>query len=55
METDNPLKMLITAFSEAFAAWMLGGPVRRVRPLNVEFPGAATSGDLIFAVEMDDG
>ncbi|HRJ43181.1 MAG: hypothetical protein KJZ86_15685 [Caldilineaceae bacterium] len=55
METDNPLKMLITAFSQAFAEWLLGGPVRRVRPLNVEFPGTVTSGDLIFAVEMGDG
>ena len=55
METDNPLKMLIAAFSEAFAEWLLGRPVRRVRPLNVEFPGAAIAGDLLFAVEMDDG
>lgn len=55
METDNPLKMLIAAFSEPFAAWLLGGPVHRVYPLNVEFPGAATAGDLVFAVEMDDG
>ena len=55
METDNPLKMLISAFSEAFAVWLLGRPVRRVRPLNVEFPGAATTGDLVFAVEMEDG
>ena len=54
METDNPLKMLITAFSEAFAAWLLGRPVRRVHPLNVEFPGSATTGDLIFAVETED-
>lgn len=49
-ETDNPLKVLITDFSEAFAAWLLETPVRRVRPLNVEFPASPSRSDLLFEV-----
>jgi hypothetical protein len=49
-ETDNPLKLLIAEFSEAFAVWLLGVPVQVVRPLNVEFPGAPARGDLLFEV-----
>jgi hypothetical protein len=49
-EPDNPLKMLITEFSAAFAAWLLGRPVRRVRPLNVEFPASPAQSDLLFEV-----
>lgn len=37
-ETDNPLKILITEYSEAFATWLLDQPIQSVRPLNVEFP-----------------
>lgn len=42
-ETDNPLKLLITEYREAFASWLLDRTVQSVRPLNVEFPaqGAA--------------
>jgi predicted transposase/invertase (TIGR01784 family) len=49
-ETDNPLKLLIAEFSEAFAAWLLGVPVQVVRPLNVEFPANPSRGDLLFEV-----
>ncbi|MBE2199467.1 MAG: hypothetical protein IAE79_12710 [Anaerolinea sp.] len=49
-ETDNPLKLLITQYREAFAAWLLGRPVRHVRPLNVEFPAQGARGDLLFEV-----
>ena len=37
-ETDNPLKLLITQFADAFAAWLLPQPIKWIRPLNVEFP-----------------
>jgi hypothetical protein len=54
-ETDNPLKLLITEFSEAFAAWLLDRPVQAVRPLNVEFPANPMRGDLLFEVLDMDG
>ncbi len=37
-ETDNPLKLLITEFAEAFAAWLLPQPIQWIRSL----PYAAT-------------
>ena len=49
-ETDNPLKILITEFAEAFAAWLLERPIQRARPLNVEFPASASRSDLLFEV-----
>ena len=54
-ETDNPLKMLITEFSEAFAAWLLKRPVQWVRPLNVEFPAHPVQSDLLFQVMDEQG
>jgi predicted transposase YdaD len=54
-ETDNPLKMLITEFSEAFAAWLLNRPVQWVRPLNVEFPAHPVQSDLLFQVMDEQG
>lgn len=54
-ELDNPLKMLITTFDEAFAAWLLGRRPRRVRPLNVELPASTTRSDLVFEVLQADG
>ena len=54
-ETDNPLKMLITEFSEAFAAWLLKRPVQWVRPLNVEFPAHPVQSDLLFQVMDQQG
>jgi len=47
---DAPLKMLILAFSRAFAEWLLGGAVQQVRPLNVELPASASRSDLLFEV-----
>lgn len=47
--------MLITEFSAAFAAWLLGGPVRRVRPLNIDFPSSPVQSDLLFEVIDDLG
>jgi hypothetical protein len=49
-ETDNPLKLLIAQFSQAFAAWLLGVEVRKIRPLNVEFPASPSRSDLLFEV-----
>ena len=49
-ETDNPLKLLITQYREAFAAWLLARPVRHVRPVNVEFPAQGARSDLLFEV-----
>lgn len=49
-ETDNPLKLLITEYREAFAAWLLGRGVSFVRPLNVEFPAQGARSDLLFEV-----
>ena len=49
-EIDNPLKMLITDFSPAFAAWLLGRPIQSVQPLNVEFPANPLQSDLLFEV-----
>jgi hypothetical protein len=54
-ETDNPLKLLITVFADAFAAWLLDRPVQAVRPLNVEFPANPLRGDLLFEVLDLDG
>ena len=34
--TDNPLKLLIVSFADAFAQWLLGSRPRLVRPLNVD-------------------
>jgi len=47
---DAPLKMLILAFSRAFAEWLLGGTVQQIRPLNVELPASASRSDLLFEV-----
>ena len=52
---DNPLKLLILAFSQAFAEWLLRGPVRLVRPLNVELPASTSRTDLLFEVVQADG
>lgn len=49
-EADNPLKMLITSFREAFAEWLLGSTPQSVQPLNVELPAGATHSDLLFEV-----
>jgi predicted transposase YdaD len=54
-DTDNPLKTLITDFSEAFAAWLLNRPVQWVRPLNVEFPAHPVQSDLLFQVMDEQG
>ena len=54
-DVDNPLKILITTFSEAFAGWFLGSPPRLVRPLNVELPASTTRSDLVFKVVQADG
>ena len=52
---DNPLKLLILAFRRAFAEWLLKGPVRQVRPLNVELPASTSRSDLLFEVIQADG
>ncbi len=52
---DNPLKMLITAFSRVFAEWLLGTPVQAVRPLNVELPASASRSDMVFDVIQAEG
>jgi hypothetical protein len=52
---DSPLKMLILAFSQVFAEWLLGKPVQRIRSLNVELPTSAVRGDLLFEVVQSDG
>ena len=49
-EIDNPLKMLISEFSPAFATWLLGRPIQSVRALNVEFPANPVQSDLLFEV-----
>lgn len=54
-QVDNPLKVLIASFSDLFAAWLLGQPPRRVRPLNVELPASTTRSDLVFEVIQVDG
>jgi predicted transposase YdaD len=54
-ETDNPLKLLITMYREAFAAWLLDRPVRHVRVLNVEFPAQAAQSDLLLEVIDTEG
>ena len=54
-DVDNPLKILITTFSEAFAGWFLGSPPRLVQPLNVELPASTTRSDLIFEVVQANG
>jgi predicted transposase YdaD len=54
-ETDNPLKLLIAEHQEAFATWLLNRPVRRVRPLNVEFPAQGSQGDMLFEVIDGEG
>jgi predicted transposase YdaD len=53
--TDNPLKMLISSFSEVFAEWLLGSRPRFVRPLNVDLPATAKQSDLLFEVIQTDG
>ena len=54
-DTDNPLKLLITDFADAFAAWLLPHPVQWIRPLNVEFPATPLRSDLLFeAMGQDD-
>ncbi len=54
-ETDNPLKLLITQFADAFAAWLLPQPIEWIRPLNVEFPATPLRSDLLFEVMAQDG
>ncbi len=54
-DIDNPLKILITTFNEAFVGWLLGSPPRRVNPLNVELPASTTRSDLVFEVIQTDG
>jgi hypothetical protein len=54
-ETDNPLKLLITEFAEAFAAWLLPQPIQWIRPLNVEFPATPLRSDLLFEVMDENG
>ncbi|MCL4868585.1 MAG: hypothetical protein KJ063_06445 [Anaerolineae bacterium] len=49
-DNDNPLKILITEFADAFAAWLLERPIQSVRPLNVEFPAQPIRSDLLFEV-----
>lgn len=49
-DNDNPLKILITEFADAFAAWLLERPIQSVRPLNVEFPAQPVRSDLLFEV-----
>ena len=53
--TDNPLKLLITSFADAFAQWLLGSRPRLVRPLNVDLPAAPRQSDLLFEVIQADG
>lgn len=52
---DSPLKTLILAFSQAFAEWLLGKPVQRIRALNVELLASTVRSDLLFEVVQSDG
>jgi hypothetical protein len=36
-ETDNPLKRLLQAAIEDFAAWLLAAEIRDVQTVNIEF------------------
>ena len=52
---DAPLKILILAFSRAFAEWLLGRAVQQVHPLNVELPASTSRSDLLFEVIQANG
>ncbi len=54
-ETDNPLKLLISEFADAFAAWLLPQPIQWIRPLNVEFPATPLRSDLLFEAMDENG
>ena len=53
--TDNPLKQLVEAFAEDFAAWLLKAEVREVHTLNVELLASPTRVDqlLLFCYHYD--
>ena len=53
--TDSPLKHLVNAFIEDFAAWLLQIAVREVRPLNVELPATTLAADQVFHVTLATG